>query len=129
MAESGMSDNSYAMLTHLSPLAGYIVPFGNIIAPLVLWLIKRDQSPFIERIGREALNFQITVMLAVLLLIGATIVTLGIGGIITIPLIGLIALADLIMIIVAAIEANKGNEYRFPICLRLVPPPPGAPAP
>ena len=65
MADAQMSENSYAMLTHLSPLAGYVIPFGNIIGPLVMWLIKRDQSPFLERVGREALNFQITVMLAV----------------------------------------------------------------
>jgi uncharacterized Tic20 family protein len=117
---TGMNENTYAMLTHLSPLAGYIIPFGNIIGPLVMWLMKRDQSPFLERVGREALNFQITVMLAVVACVVVGIVTLGIGFIVALPLILLIAIADLVFIIIAAIEANKGNSYVFPVCLRLV---------
>jgi len=120
MADTGMTVNSYAMLTHLSPLAGYVIPFGNIIAPLVMWLIKRDDSPFIESVGREALNFQITVMIAIAACIVAGIVTFGIGFIITGPLMILIGLADLVLIVVAALEANKGREFRFPACLRLV---------
>ena len=126
MADAQMSENSYAMLTHLSPLAGYVIPFGNIIGPLVMWLIRRDQSPFLERVGREALNFQITVMLAVAVCVVGIFVTFGIGIILFGPILAVIMIADIILIVMAAIAANEGREYRFPACLRLVQGPGGA---
>jgi len=127
MADAGMNDNTFSMLTHLSPFAGYVIPFGNIIAPLIMWQVKKD-NPFLESVGREALNFQITVMLAILACVVGSIATLGIGLIVLGPMMGLIAIADIVFIVIAAIEANKGNAYRFPICLRLVQGPGGPPA-
>lgn len=120
MADISKAERDFAMFTHLSPLVGYVIPFGNIIAPLVMWIMKRDQSPFLESIGREALNFQITVMLAIVVCFVGIIVTFGIGIILFGPLLGIIGLADIIFIVIAAIAANEGRAYTFPICLRLV---------
>ncbi len=50
---------TWAMLCHIGAFAGYIIPFGHIIAPLVIWLIKKDESPFVDDQGKESLNFQI----------------------------------------------------------------------
>lgn len=120
MAEPTKEDRDFAMFTHLSPLAGYVIPFGNIIGPLVMWLVKRDQSPFLERVGREALNFQITVAMALVACIVLGFATLLVGFIVLIPIMILIGIADLVLMILAAIEASHGREYRFPVCLRLI---------
>lgn len=121
MDQPTKDERDFAMFTHLSPLAGYLAPLiGNIIGPLIMWQIKKDQSAFLERVGREALNFQITVVLAFVACIMGGIATLGIGFILLGPLMALIAVADLVLIVIAAIEASKGNEFRFPVCLRVV---------
>ena len=120
MAEPSKEERDFAMFTHLSPLAGYVIPFGNVIGPLVMWSLKRDQSPFLERVGREALNFQITVAMALVACIVLGFVTLLVGFIVLIPIMILIGIADLVMMILAAVEASAGREYRFPVCLRLV---------
>ena len=57
-------ERMWAMLCHLSALAGFVVPFGSIIGPLIVWLIKRDEMPVVDVHGKKALNFQITMAIA-----------------------------------------------------------------
>ncbi|QQP98815.1 DUF4870 domain-containing protein [Lysobacter enzymogenes] len=102
------------MLAHLSTLVGLIVPFGTILGPLVVWLIKKDTMPFVADQGKEALNFNITVIIGMI-----------IGGILTLVLIGVlvmiaVGIAWLVLTIMAALAANKGETYRYPFTLRLV---------
>ena len=59
-------DRTWAMLCHLSALAGFVVPFGSIIGPLIVWLIKKDEMPIVDEHGKKALNFQITMAIAYL---------------------------------------------------------------
>jgi len=108
------SGNTIAMWCHLSALAMFIIPFGNIIGPLVVWLTNRDKYPVVNDQGREALNFQISMLLYSL--IGLVLVFILIGGLI---LVGLL-IFNIVQIILAALSANKGNSYRYPICLRLI---------
>lgn len=105
---------TWGMIAHLIALAGYVIPFGGIIGPLVIWLVKKDDHPFIADQGKESLNFQITLAIAELLCIPLFFVCIGV------PLIILLALANLIFIIVAAIAAADGKYYRYPWALRLV---------
>lgn len=107
--------NTWAMLCHLASLAGFIgIPFGNILGPLILWLIKKDEAPFIDDQGKESLNFQITMTI---LGIGAGIlIIVGIG----ILLLFAIGIADLVFVIIASVAANKGETYRYPFAFRLV---------
>ncbi len=117
MAKAKISDNdkTWAMLCHLAALCGYFVPLiGNMLGPFLVWMAKRDQSPFIDQQGKEALNFQITVSIA---LVVAAMLIFFIIGVFLIPI---IAIADLILIIVAAVSAYKGEPFRYPFCLRLV---------
>lgn len=103
----------WAMICHLAAFAGMVgVPFGNVLGPLVIWLIKRDEYNFVYDQGREALNFQITVCIA--LLVGA-ILTYVLIGIVVLMVVGIGAL---ILTIQAAINANKGVRYRYPFCIR-----------
>ena len=102
------------MFAHLSALIGLIVPFGNVLVPLVIWLVQKDKMAFVDDQGKEALNFQITVfgaalvsMLAMLILIGfLLIVVVGLGA--------------LVFTIMAAIKANEGVAYRYPLTIRLI---------
>jgi uncharacterized Tic20 family protein len=107
-------DRTWAMLAHLSGLAGYVVPFGNIFGPLIVWLLKKDQSWFIDDQGKEAVNFQISLTIYVILAIISIIIAVGIF------LIPLVAVAGLIFMIVAAIKSNEGVTYRYPLTLRLI---------
>ncbi len=86
----------------------------NIVAPLVLWLIKKDTMPFVNDQGKEVLNFQITVSIAML----ACFLTFWLF--IPILIAVAIAIAALVFIIIGAIKANEGVAYRFPFTLRLI---------
>ena len=103
----------WAMFTHLSALAGFIIPFGNIIGPLVMWQAKKD-DPFVDSQGKEALNFQITVTIAAFVCFLLTFVLIGL---LLLPVLGIVAL---VFIIIAAIRANDGEDYQYPLTIRLV---------
>jgi uncharacterized Tic20 family protein len=102
------------MLAHLAGFLFFICPFGNVIGPLIVWLVKRDQSEFIADQGKEALNFNISVLLAALVCGALVFILIGI-------LLGVaLFIFWLAMTIVAAIKANEGARYRYPFTLRLV---------
>ena len=107
-------ERTWAMGCHLIALAGFVIPFGNIIGPLVFWLIKKDESEFVNDQGKESLNFQISVTIYAIV---AGILVLFIIGILLLIAVGIFAL---VMIIVAALKANSGEKYRYPLCLRFV---------
>lgn len=107
-------EKQWAMFAHLSALAGCIIPFGSIIGPLVIWQIKKNEMPFVDDQGKEALNFQITAAIAALVSVALIIVLIGF------LLIWAVAIADLVFIILAAIAANNGTAYRYPVALRLI---------
>lgn len=105
---------NWAMGAHLSALLGYVVPFGSIIGPLVIWLVKKDESSYVDSQGKEALNFQITMLMAAIVSIILMFVLIGF------LLIFLVAVFNLIMIIIAAIKVSEGADYRYPVSLRLI---------
>ncbi len=119
-------ERQWAMFAHLSALLGAILTgalgggWGCFIGPLVIWLIKKDTMPFVNDQGKEALNFNITVAIAFVVLFLLTVMTLGIGLIITIPLWFIIGIGWLVFTIIAAIKANEGVVYRYPFTLRLI---------
>ena len=102
------------MLCHLVALAGLAVPFGNVIGPLIVWLVKKDELPFVNDQGKESLNFQIS-MTIYMLVAGASMLLLI--GFILLPI---VALVDIIFTIVAAIQANTGQPYRYPMTIRFI---------
>jgi uncharacterized Tic20 family protein len=112
--ETNPEAKQWAMFAHISSLLGFVIPFGNFIGPLVIWLMKKDQLPFVNDQGKESMNFQITVLIAAIIA-GATI-CIGIGFIL-LPLVGI---AAAIMAILAGIKANEGVAYRYPFTLRLI---------
>lgn len=109
-------EKNFAMLAHLLALAGLAVPFpgGNILGPLVIWLIKKETMPFVESQAREALNFNITVAII------AAICFVTFWLFLPILLLFAVAIAWLILTILAAIKASEGKPYVYPLTLRLV---------
>jgi len=102
------------MFAHLSALSGVVIPFGNIIGPLVVWQIKKDTLPFAADQGKEALNFNITLLIAAFI---GFLLTFVLIGLVLLPLIGI---AWLVFTILAGIKANEGVAYRYPFALRLI---------
>ncbi|WP_233843304.1 DUF4870 domain-containing protein [Dyella sp. 2HG41-7] len=119
-------ERTWAMMAHLSALLGALVTvtFGHgwacFIGPLVIWLVKKDTMPFVNDQAKEALNFNITVAIATLVLLILSIVTFGIGLIIAIPMWVIIWIAWLVLTVVAGMKANEGVRYRYPFALRLI---------
>ena len=113
------------MFAHLSALAGGLLTsaiggWGFFLGPLVIWLMKKDSMPFVADQAKEALNFNITVSAIFLVLLVLSLVTLGIGFIITLPIMLIVGIAALVLIIMAAIKANDGIAYRYPFTIRLI---------
>jgi uncharacterized Tic20 family protein len=105
---------TWGMVCHLAALAGFIVPFGNIAGPLIVWQLKKEQFPFVADQGKESLNFQITVSIAIVVSIGLAFILIGL---LLLPLIGI---ANIVFVIIAALKASNGDSYRYPFALRLV---------
>ncbi len=119
-------ERQWAMFAHLSSLlgglltSGWAASAGFFIGPLVIWLIKKETMPFVDDQGKEALNFSITVSLVFIVLMMMTLMTLGIGALLTIPLMMGVGIASLVFVIIAAIKSHEGVRYRYPVSLRLV---------
>jgi uncharacterized protein len=111
-------DRNWAVIAHLSALIT-IIGIPSLVGPLVVWLIKRDQ-PFVNEHGREALNFNITILIYVVALIIITIVTLGIGVIVVIPVGIVLFILWLVFLIQGAMAASRGQSYRYPLTIRLI---------
>ncbi len=115
MSEYEQQDTrTWAMVCHLASFAGYVVPFGNIIGPLVVWMVKKDTSTFVDEHGKEALNFQIS--LTIYVVVAAMLAFVLIGFVILPALL----ILDIVVTIIADIEANKCNLYRYTLTIRFV---------
>jgi uncharacterized Tic20 family protein len=107
-------ERQWAMFAHLAALSGLIIPFGSIIGPLVIWLIKKDTMPFVNDQGKEALNFNITVAIAAIV---CWLLMLVLIGFLLLPA---LVILWLVFVIIGTIKANEGSAYRYPFTLRLV---------
>ena len=109
------------MLCHLSALSGYVIPFGNVLGPLIIWQIKKNEFPSVEEHGKAALNFQITVLIALFAgIIASVLLSFVCIGFLLIPVVVGIGLCGLIFAVIAGIKANNGEPYRYPWSLKLV---------
>ena len=117
-------DKTWAMFAHLGLLGHLVIPLFAIAIPLVIWLTKKDKSAFIDDHAREALNFQITLIIysVTLPLIAGIIgaVTCGIGFILMVPAVVGPYILGLIGMIMAAMAANRGEYYRYPMTFRFI---------
>jgi len=108
-------DKTFGMLAHLAALAQFVVPtFGNVIGPLVIWLIKKDQSSWVNKQGKEALNFQISI--AIYTLVSIILIPIIIGILLLIA----VGIFWLIMVVLATIRVSEGESFRYPLSIRFI---------
>lgn len=112
--EQNKDARTWGMLCHLSAFAGFIIPFGTILGPLVIWLIKKNEYPFVDDQGKEALNFAITAVLAGIV---SAILIFVLIGLILLPA---VVIAWIVLTIIATVKASNGEYYRYPFALRLI---------
>jgi len=119
---SPSTDNSLAVVMHLLGFAWFFFPlYGNILAPLILWLIKRADSPYLDRVGKEVLNFQISfsIYMSVAVAVGFALL-IFLVGILFFLLAGALWIAWIVLMVVAAVKTGNGEEYKYPFTIRLL---------
>ena len=108
MNQPASNDNTIAALTHVGGL------FFGFLPSLIVWLVKKDQGGFVVDQAIEALNFQITVLLALIVVIFLSLIFVGLF------LLPVLMIADVILCIIAAVKSANGEPYRYPVALRLI---------
>jgi uncharacterized Tic20 family protein len=117
--ELTQDDKMWAMLAHLSALLAVWLGFG-FIGPLIIWIIKKDQSKFVDVHGKESLNFQLNIFIYILICVAIGSVTCGFGFFVTGPLAVAVAIYGLVMPIIAGVKANSGEYYEYPATFRMI---------
>ena len=112
--EISSDDRTWGILVHAAAFVGVVVPFGNVLGPLVVWLIKKDDSRFVDENGKQALNFQIT--WTIVLFIALFTILVGIG-VLLVPLVGLVWL---VLVVLAIIRASNDEVYDYPLTIDLI---------
>ncbi len=116
--ETNKDARTWAMLCHLAGLGWlifWLVPvIGGVICPLILWQIKKDEYSFVDEHGKEAVNFQISMLLYWIV---AVLLCFACIGAVLVPI---VFVADIVLAIVAAIKAGEGHSYRYPFCIRFI---------
>lgn len=108
-------EQNWAMFCHLAALSGFVIPLGNVLGPLIMWLIKKDTMPLVDQHGKEALNFQITVTIAMLISFLLMFVLIGI------LLVFVVGIGALVLTIIAAVKVSNGQfDYKYPFAIRLI---------
>ncbi len=108
------SERNWAMLCHLSAFAGFFFPFGGIIGPLICWLSKKDESVWVYVNGRNSLNFQLSMLLYMVLAFPLCFILVGI------PIEIALATLKIVCIIIASIKAAKGEPFKYPLVIPFI---------
>ena len=107
-------DRTWGMLAHLSAVIAWSLGGMTFLGPLIVWLIKKDQSAFVGEHAKEALNFQIACCIAALICVALAFVIIGFF------LFPVVVIGNIVFSIIAGMEANKGLPYRYPYTIRLI---------
>jgi uncharacterized Tic20 family protein len=108
------TERNWAMLCHLSAFACFFFPFGGVIGPLICWLTRRDESSWVNINGKAALNFQLSMLLYIVLAIPLCFIIIGI------PIVMLLVTLRVIFIIIASVKAPKGELFRYPMAIPFI---------
>ena len=108
------TERNWAMFCHLSAFAGFFFPFGGIIGPLVCWLTKKDESVWIYINGRNSLNFQLSMLLYIVLALPLCFIIIGF------PIVFLLGTIKVICIVIASVKASKGEPFKYPLVIPFI---------
>jgi len=121
--QSGLSneERTWALVAHLSALSGLVTIVGMVVGPLVVWLINKDTKPYAAAQAKEALNFNISWLLwLIIYVIIAFLLTFVVVGILLFVALSVLPIAWIILCIIAAVKANEGVTYRYPLTIRFI---------
>lgn len=108
-------DRTWDALCHLLALAGFLgIPFGNVLGPLILWIIKKDEMPSVDAHGKEAVNFQIS--MTIYTIVAGLSIFLFVGF----ALLPAVLVLNLVLVIIAGVKASQGEAYRYPLSIRFI---------
>jgi len=108
------SERNWAMLCHLSAFAGFFFQFGGIIGPLICWLSRKDESLWIDMNGKASMNFQLSVLLYIVLAVPLCFIIVGI------PIVMFLGLLKIVCIVIASIKASKGEKFKYPLSIPFI---------
>ena len=108
------SERNWAMLCHLSAFAGFFFPFGGIIGPLICWLSRKDESTWINENGKISMNFQLSMLLYIVLALPLCLIIVGI------PIVVFLGVLKVICIVIASIRASKGEKFKYPLAIPFI---------
>ena len=108
------TERNWAMLCHLSAFATFFFPFGGVIGPLICWLSRKDESEWVNMNGKNSLNFQLSILLYIVLAIPLCLILIGI------PIIIILSTLKVICIIIASVKAPKGELFKYPLSIPFV---------
>ncbi len=113
-ADSTVEARRLAVFCHLAGFAGFIIPFGGVIGPLAMWIANRESHPFVDQQGREALNFQLSLLVYMLLSFALVLILIGL------LMIPLLFVFQICMMVIAAVRVSDGQDFRYPLTLRFI---------
>ena len=114
---------TWGMLCHLSAFLGFLwfplssflpIPFGHLLGPFVCWLLKKNDYAFVDEQGKESLNFQISMT------IYGALASLFIIVVIGLFMLAVLAVANMILVIIASVNASNGKSYKYPFTIRFL---------
>ncbi len=105
---------TWEMLCHLSALAGWVIPLGNLLGPLLVWQLKKNEFPSVDAHGRQALGFQLSCLIYGIVSALLMVVVIGI------PLLVAVAVFNVVCVILATIKVNNGQPWNYPLALPLL---------
>lgn len=108
MTPPSSDEKNMALLAHIITLV------SSFIGPLIIYLVKKDDSEFVAEHAKESLNFQITMALAYIVSFILMVILIGV------LLIALVSIVTLVLVIIATIKASEGKQYKYPICIRFI---------
>jgi uncharacterized protein len=108
------SERNWAMLCHLSAFAGFFFPFGGIIGPLICWLSRKDDSQWVDENGKASMNFQLSILLYIVLTIPLLFIIVGI------PILMFLGALKIVCIIIASIKSSKGEKFKYPLAIPFI---------
>jgi len=112
--EFSETERNWAMLCHLSAFAGFFFPFGGIIGPLICWLTRKDESQWVDQNGKASLNFQMSLLLYMVLAVPLCFIIVGF------PIIVFLGFLKVVCIIIASVKASKGEEFKYPVSIPFI---------
>ncbi len=108
------TERNWAMLCHLSAFAGFFFPFGGIIGPLICWLTRKDESAWIDMNGKASMNFQLSILLYMVLVIPLLFILVGI------PIMMFLVALKIVCIIIASVKGSKGEKFKYPLAIPFI---------